>query len=227
MAKQLAQGSVEGTVVIAETQSKGKGGLGRSWFSPKGGIWMSVILKPDLSPQEMPVLNLVCSLSVTRVICELGLEAMPRWPNDIVIKGKKVAGILAEADFNGRTNWVVLGIGIDTNVDIGSFPLDIREKATSLKTVLGKEIDHDSLTKRIFKQLELDYQKLREGRLDELLSEWKLRSQVMGKKVEIRARGESLMGIAVDIGTDGSLFIRTENGDTRPAIVGECSLIER
>ncbi len=226
VAKELAQRSREGTVVIAETQTKGKGGLGRSWYSPKGGIWMSIILKPDLPPRETPVLNLVCSLAVAEAIFELGLETRTRWPNDIIVRGKKVAGILAEADFNEHTNYVVVGMGIDTNVDVSSFPSDIRDTATSLRMELGREIDQDSLVKRIFKELDLDYHKLREGSLDELLDKWKSLSDMMGKKVKVRTQNESVIGIAVDVETDGSLLIRTDDGDMRSAITGPCTLVE-
>jgi BirA family biotin operon repressor/biotin-[acetyl-CoA-carboxylase] ligase len=213
-------------VVIAETQTKGKGRLGRKWFSPRGGLWMSIVLKPHLPPREVPLLNLVCSLTIARVLSELGVRAAPKWPNDVVVGSKKVAGILAEADFNGYTNWVVVGIGIDTNVDIDSFPVDVRRRATSLRRELGQEIDHDSLTIRILTGLELDYGKLKEGDFDELVSEWKLKSDIMGKKVKIGLQNESFVGVAVDIGMGGSLLIQMENGDTREATVGEFSLIE-
>lgn len=226
VAKGLAKRSEEGTVVIAETQTKGKGGLGRNWFSPPGGIWMSIILKPDLPPSESPVLNLIISLSVAKAISELGVEAKTRWPNDVVIKGKKVAGILAEADFNEHTNWVVVGIGIDTNVDPNSFPSDIRERTTSLKKELEREIDNHSLIQRIFRQIDIDYSRLRRGSLGELLHEWKSCSDMIDRSVEIKVQNEKLIGIPVDIETDGSLLIRTENGTVKRAIIGECTLVE-
>jgi|GEM_PF-4836027 len=187
---------------------------------------MSIILKPNLQPREIPLLNLVCSLTIARVLLELGAKAAPRWPNDVFVSDKKVAGILAEADFNECTNWVVVGIGIDTNVDTDSFPPDVRRRATSLRRVLGREIDHDGLTKRIFKELEADYHKLKERDFDELLSEWKFHSDIMGRKVRIGFQDESFIGVAVDIGIGGSLLIQMEDGNTREATVGEFTLIK-
>jgi BirA family biotin operon repressor/biotin-[acetyl-CoA-carboxylase] ligase len=187
---------------------------------------MSIVLKPDLPPQETPVLNLILSLAVADALCALGVKAETRWPNDVLIRGKKVAGILAEADFNRRTNWVVVGIGINTNVEIESFPEDFRDRATSLKRELGREIDNSKLIGRILQELDRDYRRLREGYLHEILDEWKRHARMMGRRVKIRTKDELLAGTALDIGRDGSLSIRTDSAEVRCATVGECSLSE-
>jgi len=226
IAKSLARKSREGTVVVAETQTRGKGGLGRNWHSPRGGLWISIILKPSLPPAQTPVLNLVVSLAVAEAISMLGIEAKTRWPNDVIVRGKKIAGILAEAEFNGRTNYVVVGCGIDTNVEIESFPEDIRQRASSLRRELGMEIDHPGLMKQIFTSIEFYYRQLMDGYLREVLERWKAQSDMIGRRVQIRTRNESFAGISLDIESDGSLLVRTQDGQVQRAFVGECTLVE-
>ncbi|MCX6009508.1 MAG: biotin--[acetyl-CoA-carboxylase] ligase, partial [Chloroflexi bacterium] len=139
-AKELAKkGTAEGTVIIADTQTAGRGRLGRAWLSPEGSLAMSLILKPSLD--NLPQLVMIASLAVVRTIKKVaGIEAQIKWPNDILIKGKKICGILIENEVKGdRVNFAIIGIGINVNFDPLSFP-EISDIATSLSHELGTKI---------------------------------------------------------------------------------------
>ncbi|MEM2676119.1 MAG: biotin--[acetyl-CoA-carboxylase] ligase, partial [Candidatus Bathyarchaeia archaeon] len=150
-AKELAElGAPEGTVAIAETQTAGRGRIGRKWHSPKGGLWFSITLKPNLKPSETVKLVFLAGLAVAETLRELcGLKAETKWPNDVLVDGRKVCGILSEMKTVGeKVDYVVVGVGINANINVEKeLPPELRETATSLKAMLGKEISMENLFK--------------------------------------------------------------------------------
>jgi len=226
-AKEFAiKGAKEGTVIIAETQRKGKGRLGRRWESPKGGIWLSLILRPKTNPSKIPLLTFTSSLAVAKAIQEMcGLKVEVKWPNDILIGNKKVCGILTEANVKGNTvNFVVVGIGINANVDLDSFSPLLRNSATSLKMEMHENIDREKLLQLLFQKLEYYYGLFQQERYEALLAEWKKLAKFLGKPVEIVSFDEKFCGKAVDVDENGALIIQLENGVLRKIVSGDVTL---
>ena len=225
VAKYLAEnGAEEGTVVIAEIQNRGKGRRGKTWISPPGGVWMSIILRPDIPPSKAPQLTLVTGVAVAETLKkELKLDVGIKWPNDILIGNKKVCGILTEVNASiNKVNYVVVGIGIDMNVDVPLFPPDLQKGATSLKNELDTEINGAMLVQKFLLDLEKLYIKFTEGKFPDILNKWRFLSKTIGSEVEVRTRGKTIRGDAVGINKDGILILELEDGSLRKIISGEC-----
>ncbi len=230
VAKYLAEdGAEEGTIVVAEIQNRGKGRRGKTWISPPGGIWMSIILRPDIPPFSTPQLTLVTGVAVAKTLKkELKLDVGIKWPNDILIGDKKVCGILTEVNASvNKVNYVVVGIGIDMNVDVPLFPPDLQTGATSLKNELDTEINGPILVQKFLLEFESLYNKFTEGKFPEILSEWRILSNTIGKQVEVRSRGKTVRGEAVGINKDGVLILELEDGSLTKMISGECLHINK
>ena len=230
VAKYLAEdGAEEGTIVVAEIQNRGKGRRGKTWISPPGGIWMSIILRPDIPPFSTPQLTLVTGVAVAKTLKkELKLDVGIKWPNDILIGDKKVCGILTEVNASvNKVNYVVVGIGIDMNIDVPLFPPDLQTGATSLKNELDTEINGPILVQKFLLEFESLYNKFTEGKFPEILSEWRILSNTIGKQVEVRTRGKTVRGEAVGINKDGVLILELEDGSLRKMISGECLHINK
>jgi BirA family biotin operon repressor/biotin-[acetyl-CoA-carboxylase] ligase len=229
VAKYLAEeGAIEGTIVVAEIQNRGKGRRGKTWISPPGGVWMSIILRPDIPPFNAPQLTLVTGVAVAETLkkeCELDVGI--KWPNDILIGNKKVCGILTEVNASiEKVNYVVVGIGIDMNVDVPLFPPDLQKGATSLKNELNTEINGALLVQKFLLEFENIYNKFKEGKFPEILNEWRSLSKTIGNNVEVRTRGKTVRGEAVGINKEGILIIELEDGSLRKMISGECLHID-
>jgi len=218
VARELARkGAGEGTIVIAEAQAHGRGRLSREWLSPKGGIYFTLILRPSISPAYAPRINLMASVAVATTIRKLfGLNAELKWPNDVLIEGRKVCGILAEMDAEmDVVNFVNVGIGINANTSVPQF----EKTATSLKDMLGREISRKEFLSVVLVELERRQALLMEGAL---LDEWKKLSGTLNKYVRILSPGEVIVGRAIDIDTTGALIIRKRNGSLKKALAGDC-----
>ncbi|OPX60270.1 MAG: putative biotin ligase [Methanobacterium sp. PtaB.Bin024] len=225
VAKRLAHdGAPEGTIIVAESQRSGRGRRGKKWLSPSGGVWMTIILRPDIPPSKAAQLTLVTGVAVAETLDqECRLDVGIKWPNDILIGGKKVCGILTEASTNPEgLEYVVVGIGIDLNVDVDSFPPELREGATSLKQELEKEIYSVKLVQRFLKNLETLYDDFKTGKFPEILKEWRKLSKTIGSRVEVRKKGRILQGEAVGITREGVLILEMDDGSLRKVISGEC-----
>jgi BirA family transcriptional regulator, biotin operon repressor / biotin---[acetyl-CoA-carboxylase] ligase len=230
VAKALAkEDAVEGTTIIAERQSRGKGRHGKKWISPSGGVWMSIILRPEISPVKAPNLTLITGVAVAKTIkMEYDLDVGIKWPNDIIIGEKKVCGILIEVNTHMDTiDYLIVGIGIDANVDVDLFPPDLREGATSLKHELKKEISGVKLVQRFLKNFEIVYNDFKEGSFLDILKDWRKFSKTVGNYVEIIKRTETVRGEAVGINNEGALIIELDDGNFRKVISGECFHIKR
>jgi len=217
-ARELAKKGVgEGTIVIAEAQTRGRGRLSREWLSPEGGIYFTLVLRPKMSPAYAPRINLMASVAVAATIRKLfGLKAELKWPNDVLIEGRKVCGILAEMDAEmDVVNFVNVGIGINANTSIPRF----EKTVTSLKGALGREISRKEFLSVLLMEIERQQPLLMKA---DLLEEWKKLSVTLNKDVRIVAPGEVIVGQAIDIDTTGALIVKEKNGSLKKAMAGDC-----
>jgi len=214
--EEALKGAEEGEVFLAEAQTQGKGRMGRKWFSPKGkNIYLSMVLKPEMPPHKVPLLNLGASLALAYLLENLGIEVELKWPNDVLLKGKKVSGILSEAYAEtDKINFVVLGIGLNVNMKKEDFPEDLRDIATSLFIETGKEFSRNDLVKKILQEFEGIYFLLKENP-GEVLSKWCSYAKVEGRMVEVESFGELIEGVAQGIDEDGALLVKTQKGIKR------------
>lgn len=227
--KKLAEGPfTEGTVVIADEQTAGRGRLGRQWVSPKGkGIWMSILLKPDLLPSDAAKLTIAAAYAVSKALWNCcRLDARIKWPNDIVAGGKKLCGILtemsAEAD---EINSVVVGIGINANLGEEDFGPEVSGIATSIRLEKDTEVSRKALAASVLNEFEKVYEVFaKEGSIKPFLDEYKSRSAVLGKEIRVITKKEEIIGSAEDISEEGHLVIRLKDGTLREIISGEVSV---
>jgi len=212
LAMQLGiNGSASGTLVLAESQTKGRGRLGRSWLSPKyKGIYLSLILRPKILPGACPILTLMSAVSICEAVKEvIGLDAQIKWPNDILIHNKKVAGILTEMNAEvDKVNFVVIGIGLNVNNDKQS----LIAQATSLKQEQGQEISRVVLLQELLRRIENNYFLLEAKGAQEIVNKWRNFSLTLGTRVKVDYQNKHIEGQATDIDADGSLLIRKDSG---------------
>lgn len=205
------RGVEEGTVIIAGRQTAGRGRLGRSWVSPaKVGVYLSVVLRPAIPPMQAPGLSLVAALAVTETIREYpGLPAQIKWPNDVVIGDKKVAGVLTELSAEvDRVNFVVVGIGLNANHGARDFPGELVDKATSLRIEQGCHVNRVRLVQGVLAHLEKRYHQYLKSGLAEQLDLIRSYSSIMSKQVCFLHGSRSQSGVVVDIAGDGSLLVK-------------------
>ncbi len=226
-ARELAlEGAPEGTLVVAEKQTAGRGRRGKVWESPLGtGIWMSLVLRPQIMPAEASVLTLLCGLATAEAIeAETGLSAGIKWPNDILINGKKAVGILTEMDCEmSEVHFVIPGIGI--NVNTTSFPPEIADIATSLFLECGKTVSRRRLVHKVLERLEEHYETfLRTGSFTAMLEDYRKHCITLGKEVHVLGR-EPFFAEALDITPEGELLVRrADNGKEEVVFSGEVSI---
>ena len=226
-ARELAlEGAPEGTLVVAEKQTAGRGRRGKVWESPLGtGIWMSLVLRPQIMPAEASVLTLLCGLATAEAIkAETGLSAGIKWPNDILINGKKAVGILTEMDCEmSEVHFVIPGIGI--NVNTASFPPEIADIATSLYLECGKTVSRRRLVHKVLERLEEQYETfLRTGSFTAMLEDYRKHCITLGKEVHVLGR-EPFFAEALDITPEGELLVRrADNGKEEVVFSGEVSI---
>lgn len=214
--EKLARDGVrEGVVVFAEAQTQGRGRLGRRWISPAGkGLWFSVLLRPDLCPAETTKLTVMAATALRRAVADLtGLAPAVKWPNDLVVNARKVAGILTELSAEvDRVRHVILGIGVDVNLNPPDFPPHLRATATSLKAESGKLVSRPALAAAILRELDADYARLRAGQFAALAEEWAQHCSTLGRAVVIQVGDRCLSGRAEALDDEGALLLRTEHG---------------
>ncbi len=226
LAKRLAEIPVpEGTVVVAEHQTAGRGRLGRPWSSPRGGVWLSVILKPGLPLEQVPLIGLAASIAAARAIrATTGLLARVKWPNDVLIDGQKVAGILVEA--GPGADWVVVGIGINANVAQGDLPKEAAYPVTSLEAALGHPVDRSALVRALLRELERQYDVLRVAGAAATVRRWREIADTLGRVVRVEIGGTALEGLARDIDESGALLVQQPDGTCQRVIAGEITVRE-
>jgi BirA family biotin operon repressor/biotin-[acetyl-CoA-carboxylase] ligase len=221
-------GAREGLVILADSQSRGKGRLGRSWESPPGtNLYLSIILRPPVDPSDAPQITLLAGVATARALSDVsGLKCLIKWPNDILLRGRKLAGILAEMEAEGaRVGFVILGIGINVNWRREDFPADLGVKATSLRAESGKEISRAAVAAQLLRELEKEYTAfIREGFSPRLKDEWNRLSWINGKEVTLSLPEGEISGRALGLDTDGALLLLDGKGKTRRFIAGDVSL---
>ncbi|MBC7083886.1 MAG: biotin--[acetyl-CoA-carboxylase] ligase [Firmicutes bacterium] len=220
VARRMAEaGAPEGTCVVAETQTGGRGRMGRTWHSPPGGLWFSVVLRPAVLPRDIGKLSLVTGVAVTEGIREATpLPAMMKWPNDVVVQGKKVCGILVEGRWRGETvDYIVDGIGINVAVDIANLPPEVQAVAGTLIPPRnpGAAALRERLLALVLGKLGLLYRRFLSGGFLDILEKARLYSDTLGREVEAACPWGLVRGTAVSIDADGALVIRTSSGDVR------------
>ena len=219
--EEARQGAAEGTVIIADEQTGGKGRLKRAWLTPEGNIALSIVLYPGLSC--LPSLIMLASLAVVHSIeAVTGLKSQIKWPNDVLINGKKVCGILIESDVQGNTvNYAVIGIGINVNLRIADFP-EIQPIATSLSDELGREVSRLSIIRHLLVEIERLYLALSTG--GSIYEEWRDGLVTLGRKVCVKTGENIYEGVAESVARDGSLLLRGLDGNLTRIVAGDVTL---
>lgn len=215
-----AEGAGEGTLVLAESQAKGRGRLGRGWFSPiYKGIYLSLILRPKILPAEAPMLTLLAAASVAEAIKQAtGLDARIKWPNDILIAHKKAGGILTElVGALDEISFVAIGIGLNVNNDKKT----LVSGATSLKEHKKENINRISLLQEILRRIEANYLLLQKKGARPIAEKWRDYSITLGRRVKVYCHKQHLEGEAADIDTDGGLLVRKDSGVMEKVMAGD------
>lgn len=217
LAKKLAyEGAADGTVIVAEEQTGGKGRLERNFFSPKGkSILFSVILRPKCLPKDAPKFTLMAAVAVANAMTRFNLPAQIKWPNDIMYNGRKVVGILTEMSAQiEKVNYIIVGIGINVNIAPNDFPADIKKIAASLAEINGGEISRVDFFRAVLEELDKLYILINAEGFEKIFAQWRKFNITLGKNVKVISAdtGESFNGVAEDIDSDGALIVSTENG---------------
>ena len=228
VAKKLAnEGCADGLLVVAEEQGAGKGRLSRGWISPYAkGIWFSIVLKPPFLPQEASKCTLLAAVAVVKAINKIkGVQAAIKWPNDILLLGKKLVGILTEmnAEF-GHINYVVIGIGINTNAVPDDYPEEVRPLAVSVADAAAEPFTRVELLADILLNMEQLYETAVKEGFKPVLEEWRKYSCTLGQQVKVIAPDSTYCGTALDIDEEGLLMVRRDDGSVEKVVAGDVSI---
>jgi len=219
--KVASEGACEGTVVVAEEQTAGRGRLGRSWINPRGVMAVSIIFHPEF--RYLLRLNMVASMAVCRSV-ELipGIKTTIKWPNDVLVGGRKLCGILTENSISGQSvDWSVMGIGINVNFDPAEYS-EIANTATSLYTELGGEVSRLDVLTGLLREIESLYLALKSGK--PIHEEWQERLETLGKVIKVRSGNLTEEGYAESVDSDGSLLLRRSDGSLARIVAGDVTL---
>ena len=226
IAKFLSMNGVgNGAVIISEKQTKARGRSGKNWESPLGGVWLSIILNPNVNHSKIPLITLATGVAVENTLKRIGVKnAEIKWPNDILIHGKKVCGILTEAITSFNTiESVIIGVGIDANISIENFPEELRENMTTLNDELGEKVDENLLIKLFLEEFEKISEQFINEEYETILKEWRKNSYTIGKIVEVHEPfSKPYDGYVLGISRDGSLVVEKIDGTLEKVISGEC-----
>jgi len=228
VASEIAPKTVEGAVVLADTQSKGRGRLGRVWVSPPGlNIYMSIILKPDIRPMDATLITVMSSVACATALRKVtGLNVTIKWPNDLIIQNKKLCGILTELKTErNRIIFAVAGIGINVNADIDEFSEDVKSIATSLKNETGIIYSRTEIVAETLNEIDRWYKTLKVMDRDMLLCEWKRLSSTLGREVMVVTGQGTLTGFALDLDTEGMLMIKLTSGEVKRISSGDVTIV--
>ena len=218
-----ARGASEGMVIASETQTGGRGRIGREWASPAGGLWFSVILRPTVHAGHAAKLSLLASVAVAKTISKLyGLKTDIKWPNDVLLNGKKVCGILTESEIRGqRIDFAVLGIGVNADFEVQALPMHLRQLATTLRHQLEGRVQREILLSELLKEIEFHYHVFEQQKFDVILEDWRSLASFLGSDMKVQTDGEIVHGLAFDINKDGALVLRLRDGTMRNITSGD------
>ena len=229
-ARSLAEGgAMEGEVVIADAQSAGRGRLGRRWASsPFANLYFSLVLRPKLAPAEVPQITLMAAVALADTVAAFVPDAPTiKWPNDILIGGKKVAGILTELSCTAeRVHYVILGIGINLNYPAEMMPVDIRQRATSVLHLTGAPVSRESVLKRLIHDLDRCYGDLEDFGFTPLAARWQARFALRDRRVRVELLDQTVTGVARGIDRDGALLLEDDNGMLLRIVAGDVIPVE-
>ena len=226
-ARSLAvRGAAEGTIVLAEGQTKGRGRSNRTWFSPRGkGLYLSVILRPRIPLEWNPRITIAAGVALATALDHMGIRPGLKWPNDVMLGSRKVAGILTEGAFDQTgTGFAIVGVGVNVNTVSEEFPVSIRELATSLRVGTGKAISRVTMLQGFLHELEQWYETLCLGNLEGILETWRRYATILGKRVEVCLPDSGLLGVAEDLDSDGALLVRDKMGYQHRIMAGDVRL---
>ncbi len=216
LARELAaEGAEEGTLVVADSQDRGRGRLGRSWFSPSGcNLYLSLILRPALSPSRVAQVTLMTAVSLCEtLIHQTGLPVRIKWPNDLYIRGKKLGGILSEGVLHrDRIRFLVVGIGINVNLKEEDFRGELGRTGTSLLVEGGRRLDRSDLLRSVLVSLDSDYDRFRREGFTSFRRRWAQLSMTLGERVRVRLADREVTGTALGLGGEGGLRVREKDG---------------
>lgn len=212
--------SVHGTIVIARKQKRGKGRMERSWISPEGGLWMSIIFRPEFSVNNIIFTQFIGALAIAEAIMEItNIRCTLKWPNDVLINEKKVCGILVDVHLESKDKVIVMGVGLNANIETSSVNDNLTDnsiKATSLKKEYGNDIDLVHLTKAIIDRIEYYYYNLLStGKTLEIIDLWKKNSDIIGKRGIVYDGHDKVVGKVIDIDKDGSLLMKLDDSSIK------------
>jgi BirA family biotin operon repressor/biotin-[acetyl-CoA-carboxylase] ligase len=221
--RQAQQGAIEGTVVIAEEQTAGRGRIKRAWLSPRGSIALSILLYPGMA--YLSSLIMVASLAVVHCVDKVtGLKSQIKWPNDVLVNDKKVCGILIESDVRGNSvDYAIIGIGINVNLRLSDFP-EISPTATSLSHELRREVSRLAMIRCLFAETERLYLALPAG--ESVYREWRDNLVTLGKRVQVNSGKITYKGVAESVANDGSLLLRQSDDSQIKIVAGDVTLHE-
>lgn len=226
IAKFLSMNGVgNGAVVISEKQTKARGRSGKNWESPLGGVWLSIILNPNVTHSKIPLITLATGVAVENTLKRIGIEnAEIKWPNDILIQDKKVCGILTEAITSFNTiESVIIGVGIDANINTENFPQELQENMTTLNEEIGEKVDENLLIRLFLEEFEKISEQFINEEYETILKEWRKNSYTIGKIVEVHETfSKPYDGYVLGISRDGSLVVEKIDGTLEKVISGEC-----
>ena len=218
----------EGTVIIAEQQTAGRSRSKNDWASPEGGIWMTLILKPEVTLLEASKLTIVTGVSIAKTLHDkFNLDAGIKWPNDIMIGNKKICGILTEAvtDYDDLKA-VLIGVGIDVNINQSDLPDDLQDITTTISEETSEEIKRAEIMKVFFSIFEELYEEFKNGQFKHIIGEWRRLSSTTGNRVKVYKDGKAMLADAVGIDNQGALIVELDDGSLEKIISGECIIID-
>jgi BirA family biotin operon repressor/biotin-[acetyl-CoA-carboxylase] ligase len=208
-------GAASGTLVLADEQTEGRGRKGRSWVSPEGGIWSSLVLRLGIHPERIPWLLNSTSVGLAETMDDLyELTARMKWPNDVLAKGRKIAGVLLDSTSQGgRLIHAIVGMGVNLNVERESFPDTLRDSATSVRAETGKAVDTCRFLAALLLRLEEFYELVEANNLDAIRRKWEKRSDIVGDTISLGTRHNRRQGVVLGLGARGGLRIELSEGD--------------
>lgn len=218
------QGENEGALVVAEEQTKGRGRMFRKWHSPfNKGLWFSVILRPDMPAPKAGLVPYLAGLSVAEAVENfVGLKPAMKWPNDLLLNGKKFCGILSEVEFsNNKINFIILGIGINANHKTDEIPMELQTQATSLRIESGSRIDRAELLAEVLFQLEKNYKEVKEYSFEGVINQWKKRCPQFGREIVITQEDNVYEGKFENLDDSGCLLMRTKSRELIKIVAGD------
>ncbi len=227
-ARELAEaGAPEGVVVIAEKQTQGRGRLGRRWESPPNrNLYVSILLRPAIDAEEAPLLALVAGLATAEAVAEWAPQAQIKWPNDVLIDGRKTAGILTELYTEAEQLAVIAGIGVNLNLGLDELPPELRDKATSVYAATGRAVDRAVFAATLLSKLEERYRQFRTSGFAAMRQHWNARSCLNGHRVTISGAGVTQRGKVIGMGDDGTLQLLSEEGTEMRVVAGDVTVLD-